>query len=98
MVLATVERLKKKQAPCNLYKSMTENKSFFTRDRVFTMNKRVLADNEDTYYYWLKENDEKVKMNPVHIYFNELNSDEENKYGLDFSLKSEVTNSILFSS
>ena len=24
------------------------------------MNKRVLADNEDTYYYWLKENDEKV--------------------------------------
>ena len=60
MVLATVERLKKKQAPCNLYKSMTENKSFFTRDRVFTMNKRVLADNEDTYYYWLKENNEKV--------------------------------------
>ena len=60
MVLATVERLTKKQAPCNLYKSMTENKSFFTRDRVFTMHKRVLADNEDTYYYWLKENDEKV--------------------------------------
>ena len=39
---------------------MTENKPFFNRDRFFTVNKRVLVDNEDTYYYWLKENDEKV--------------------------------------
>lgn len=26
----------------------------------FTLNKRVLADNEETYYYWLKESEEKV--------------------------------------
>ena len=54
------KRLKKKYAQGNLYKTTTENKLLFTRDRIFTINKRVVADNEGTCYYWLKENDQKV--------------------------------------
>ena len=49
-VLVVAERLKKKDAPGNLYKSTTENKPFFNRDRVSTINNRDLAENEDTYY------------------------------------------------
>ena len=59
-VVVTAELLKKKDAPGNLYKGTTEYKPFLNRDRAFTINKRVLADNEDTYFYWLKENDKKV--------------------------------------
>ena len=59
-VLVIAERLKRKNAPGNLYKSTTENKPFFNRDRVFIINKKVLVDNEDSYYYWLKENQAKV--------------------------------------
>ena len=49
-VLVVAERLKKKDAPGNLYKSTTENKPFFKRDRVSTINNKDLAENEDTYY------------------------------------------------
>ena len=61
-VLVITEGLKKKDSPGNVYKSMTENKHFLKRDMVFTINKKVLAENEDAYYYyhWLKENDGKV--------------------------------------
>ena len=59
-VLVIAKRLKKKVVPGNLYKSTNENKPFFNKDQVFTINKRVWADNEDTYYYWLKESNEKV--------------------------------------
>lgn len=44
-VLVIAEWLKKKDASGNLYKSTTENKPFFNKDKVFTINKRVLADN-----------------------------------------------------
>ena len=50
-VLVIAEHLKKKDAPGNLYKGSTENKPFCNRETVFTINKSVLADNEDTYYY-----------------------------------------------
>ena len=40
-VLVLAERLKKKDAPDVLYKSTTENRLFFNRSRIFTINKRV---------------------------------------------------------
>ena len=36
-VLVLAERLKKKEAPGNLYKASTENMPFFNRNRVFTI-------------------------------------------------------------
>ena len=59
-VLILMERLKKKDAPGRLYKSTTENRPFFNRSRIFTINKRVLT-SDNTYYYWLKENGQEVK-------------------------------------
>ena len=40
-VLVLAERLRKKDAPGKLYKSTTENRPFFNRNRIFTINKRV---------------------------------------------------------
>ena len=40
-VLVSAERLKKKDAQDNLYKSTTENISFFNREQVFMMKKIV---------------------------------------------------------
>ena len=40
-VLVLAERLKKKDAPGNLYKASTENMPFFNRNRVFNIYKRV---------------------------------------------------------
>ena len=48
---------KEKNAPGKLYKSTTENRPFFNMSRIFIINKRVKINN-DTYYYWLKENDQ----------------------------------------
>ena len=59
-VLVLDERLKKKDAPGKLYKGTTENKSFFNRDRIFTISNIVKLNNE-AYLYWLKEGDQKVK-------------------------------------
>ena len=59
-VLVLSKRLKKKDAPGRLYKSTTENRTFFNRNRIFTINKRVLTGN-NTYYYWLKEIGQEVK-------------------------------------
>lgn len=53
--LVIAERLKKKVDPGNLYKGTTKNKLFFNKNRVFTINRRVLVDNKDTYYYLLKK-------------------------------------------
>ena len=44
------ERSRKKDSLGKLYKSTTENRPFFNRDRVFTINKPVLVD-DDIYYY-----------------------------------------------
>ena len=48
-VLVLAERLRKKDAPGNLYKSTTENTPFFNRNEVFIVRKVVPTD--DTYYY-----------------------------------------------
>ena len=57
MVLAELLR---KKTPGWLYKSTTENKSFFNRDRTFTISERSKLNN-NTYLYWLKENGRKIK-------------------------------------
>ena len=49
-VLVLAERLRKKDAPGNLYKSTTENISFFNREEIFIVRK-VLS-KEDSYNYW----------------------------------------------
>ena len=59
-VLVLSDRLKKKDAPGRLYKSTTENRPFFHRSRIFTINKCVLT-SDNTYYYWLKENGQEVQ-------------------------------------
>ena len=58
-VLVLAGRLKKKDAPRRLCKSTGENRPFFNRNRNFTINKHVPTDN-NTYYYWLKENSQEV--------------------------------------
>ena len=57
-VLVLAERLKKKDAPGNLYKASTDNMSFFNRDRIFTIYKRAKLNN-DTYLYWAEEDGKK---------------------------------------
>ena len=59
-VLVLVERLRKKDAPRNLYKSTTENTPFFNRNEVFIVRKVVLAD--DTYYYWISKTTDGDKL------------------------------------
>ena len=49
-VLVLAERLKKKDAPGNLYKASTDNIRFFNRNRIFTIYKRAKLNN-DTYLY-----------------------------------------------
>ena len=57
-VLVLAERLKKKDAPGNLYKASTDNMSFFNRDRIFTIYKRAKLNN-GTYLYWAEEDGKK---------------------------------------
>ena len=59
-VLVSAERLKKKDAPGILYKSTTENRPYFNKNIIFTINKHVLT-GDNTYYYWLKETAKKLK-------------------------------------
>ena len=58
-VLVLAERLKKKDAPGNLYKASTENMPFFNRNRIFTIYKRVKLNN-GTYLYWVEEDGKKI--------------------------------------
>ena len=53
-VLLLAERLKKKDAPGNLYKASTDNMPFFNRNRIFTICKRAKLNN-GTYLYWVEE-------------------------------------------
>ena len=50
-VLVLAERLRKKDAPGNLYKSTTKNTPFFNRNEVFIVRQVVPTDG--TYYYWI---------------------------------------------
>ena len=52
-VLALAERLKKRDAPGNLYKSTTENMSFFNREQIFIVRKIVPRD--DSHDYWISK-------------------------------------------
>ena len=58
-VLVLTERLKKKDAPGNLYKASTDNMPFFNRDRIFTIYKRAKLKN-GTYLYWVEEDSKKI--------------------------------------
>ena len=58
-VLVLAERLKKKDAPGNLYKASAENIPFFNSNRIFTIYKRVKLEN-GTYLYWLEEKGRKI--------------------------------------
>ena len=59
-VLVLAERLKKKDAPGNLYKASTDNIPFFNRNRIFTIYKRAKLEN-GTYLYWVEEDGKKIK-------------------------------------
>ena len=48
------ERLIKKDAPGRLYKATTQNKSYFNKDKIFIVKKRIKTLN-DGWYYWLSE-------------------------------------------
>ena len=58
-VLALAEKLKKKDAPGNLYKASTDNMPFFNRDRIFTIYKRAKLNN-GTYLYRVVEDSKKI--------------------------------------
>ena len=53
-VLVLSERLKKKDAPGKLYKATTQNKSFFNKNKIFIVKKRIKTLN-DGWNYWLAE-------------------------------------------
>ena len=59
-VLVLAERLREKDAHGRLFKSTTENKTFFNRDRIVKISERSKLNNS-TYLYWLKENSQKKK-------------------------------------
>ena len=52
-VSVLAERLRKKDAPGNLYKSTTENISFFNREEIFIVRKVLLQEN--SYNYWISK-------------------------------------------
>ena len=57
-ILVSAERLKKKDAPGKLYKSTTQNKTFFNKDKVYIIKKRVKTTSNDWYYWVAEENSE----------------------------------------
>ena len=59
-VLVLAERLKKKDAPGNLYKASIDNIRFFNRNRIFTIYKRAKLES-GTYLYWVEEDGKKIK-------------------------------------
>ena len=59
-VLVLSERLKKKDAPGKLYKPTTQNKSFFNKDKIFIVKKRVKILTDGWYYWVAEENSNKI--------------------------------------
>ena len=57
-VLVLAERLKKKDAPGNLYKGSTDNMPFLNRNRIFAIYERSKLNN-GTFLYWVEEEDGK---------------------------------------
>ena len=58
-VLVLAERLRKKDAPGNLYKASTDNIPFFNRNLIFTIYKRAKLNN-GIYLYWVEEDSKKI--------------------------------------
>ena len=58
-VLVLAKRLKKKDAPGNLYKASTDNIPLFNRGRIFTIYKRAKINN-GIYLYWVEEDGKKI--------------------------------------
>ena len=54
-VLVLAERIRKKDAPGNLYKSTTANISFFNREQIYKVRK--VFSREDSYDYWISKVD-----------------------------------------
>ena len=59
MVLVLSERLKKKDVPGKLYKASTQNKTFYNKDKVFIIRKR-LKSLDNVWYYWISEANKKI--------------------------------------
>ena len=59
-VLVLAERLKKKDAPGRLYKSTTQNKAFFNKNKIFIIRKRVKTTSDDSYYWLSEENSDEI--------------------------------------
>ena len=59
MVLVLSERFKKKDAPGKLYKASTQNKTFYNKDKVFIIRKR-LKSLDNVWYYWISEANKKI--------------------------------------
>ena len=60
-VLVLAKSLKKKDVPVIFFKSSTGNIPFFNRNRIFTIYKKVKLNN-NSYLYWLEENEHQVKV------------------------------------
>ena len=58
-VLVLAKKLRKKDAPGNLYKASTDNIPFFNRNRSFTIFKRAKLNN-GIYLYWVEEDSKKI--------------------------------------
>ena len=52
-VLILASRLKKKDEPGRLYKSSTENRPYFNREKIFVISHRLKREN-GKYFYWLE--------------------------------------------
>ena len=57
-VLVLAERLKKKDVPGRLYKSTTQNKTFFNKNKIYIIKKRVKTTSNEWYYWVAEENSE----------------------------------------
>ena len=55
-VLVLAEQIKKKDAPCNLFKSPTKNISFFNREQLPLVRKIIKI--SDINYYWISKEGE----------------------------------------
>ena len=61
-VLVLSERLKKKDAQGKLYKASTQNKTFYNKNRIFIIRKR-LKSLDNVWYYWLSEANKEIISN-----------------------------------
>ena len=59
-VLILAERIKKKDTSGKLYKPTTQNKSFFNKDKIFIVKKRVKTKSNDWYYWVAEEKSDKI--------------------------------------